>query len=485
MKKVSLRVYAVVMALAVVVLMFSENGSWFQVYWQVGVGWAAAAAVVLGMRWHRPDGALVWYLFAAGVFLNASGILAEAIGERVFHQEGYPTIADPLWLCLYPGLAAGMIMLIRRRTSTRNWPAIVDTTTITTGLGLLSWVFVIRPQAADETLSMLGRAVVVAYPVGDVVIFAMIIRLLIGGQRLPVALRLMSAAVLTFLVGDIGWAVLFNLGIDPGPLLQHVMEAIFLVAYALVGAAGLHRSVAWAADRTAPREASLSPWMLGGLTVASLMAPALLIFQAVRSSVSDPVAIGVSSATLFLLVVTRMAGLLRQVQVQAVQLRNLARVDELTGLPNRRAWFGELPLALERARRDGRPVSVAILDLDHFKKFNDTYGHPAGDQLLRGAANGWVTKLRTVDTLGRYGGEEFVALLPAAGGAEAAAVIDRLREATPSGQTFSCGVATWDGQEPVEDLIARADKALYEAKAGGRNRTVVHGDERSLAEAAA
>ncbi|OLB66087.1 MAG: hypothetical protein AUI10_03865 [Actinobacteria bacterium 13_2_20CM_2_72_6] len=394
-------------------------------------------------------------------------------------------MADPLWLGLYPGLAGGMILLIRRRASGRNWSAIVDTTTITTGLGLLSWVFVIRPQAVDDGLTLLGRAVVVAYPVGDVVIFAMIIRMLIGGQRLPTAVRVMSASVLMFLVGDIGWAVFFHLGIEPGPLLGRVMEAIFLVAYALVGAAGLHRSVAWAADRTPPREAGLSPLLLGGLTVASLMAPALLLFQAANSRVSDPVAIGVSSATLFLLVVTRMAGLLRQVQVQAVQLRNLARIDELTGLPNRRAWFAELPLALERSRRDVRPLSVAILDLDHFKKFNDTYGHPAGDKLLRGAADGWVPKLRAVDLLGRYGGEEFIVLLPASSGPEAATVIDRLRDATPSGQTFSCGVATWDGQESGEEMIARADRALYEAKAGGRNRTVVQGDEPALAAAGA
>jgi len=127
----------------------------------------------------------------------------------------------------------------------------------------------------------------------------------------------------------------------------------------------------------------------------------------------------------------------------------------------------------------------AILDLDHFKKFNDTYGHPAGDTLLRGAADGWVPKLRAVDLLGRYGGEEFIVLLPASSGPEAATVIDRLRDATPSGQTFSCGVATWDGQESGEEMIARADRALYEAKAGGRNRTVVQGDEPALAAAGA
>jgi len=269
--------------------------------------------------------------------------------------------------------------------------------------------------------------------------------------------------------------------------LERVRDVAALVVYAGMASTAIAATIGvaslWSAGLVGHGEVVTTwrVWWLGDLGGDLVVAPALLIFQAVHRSVSDPVAIGISSATLFLLVVTRMAGLLRQVQVQAVQLRNLARVDELTGLPNRRAWFGELPLALERARRDGRPTSVAILDLDHFKKFNDTYGHPAGDQLLRGAANGWVTKLRTVDTLGRYGGEEFVALLPAADGTEAATVIDRLREATPSGQTFSCGVATWDGQESVEDLIARADKALYAAKAGGRNRTVVHGEEPSLA----
>src|SRR4051794_10939535 len=110
MRQISLRLYAGVMALAIVVLMFSSSGSWFGVCWQVGVGWAAAAAVVLGVRWHRPDSALMWYFFAAGVFLNASGIFVTAISERVLHQDNYPTIADPLFLCLYPGLAAGMIM---------------------------------------------------------------------------------------------------------------------------------------------------------------------------------------------------------------------------------------------------------------------------------------------------------------------------------------------------------------------------------------
>jgi diguanylate cyclase (GGDEF)-like protein len=168
-----------------------------------------------------------------------------------------------------------------------------------------------------------------------------------------------------------------------------------------------------------------------------------------------------------------MAQLLRELERQAGQVRELARRDELTGLPNRRAWNDELPRALELARRDGRPVSVAILDLDHFKAFNDSYGHPAGDRLLKSAAAAWHGELRKVDILARYGGEEFVVLLPDAGLDESRQVLVRALAATPLGQTFSAGVVVWDGAETSDELIARADAALYEAKAAGRNRISV------------
>src|SRR5674476_807530 len=116
----------------------------------------------------------------------------------------------------------------------------------------------------------------------------------------------------------------------------------------------------------------------------------------------------VSSTALFLLVVTRMAQLLWQVEEQARHLRQLARVDELTGLPNRRAWNSDIDDALERARRDRLPLSVAMIDLDHFKLFNDEFGHPTGDRLLKSAAAAWQGELRAVDGMARYGGEEFI-----------------------------------------------------------------------------
>jgi len=127
------------------------------------------------------------------------------------------------------------------------------------------------------------------------------------------------------------------------------------------------------------------------LTAASLIAPVLLLSQTVLTHDRvDGLAIGSASMLLFVLVVLRIVGLVRQVEEQAEQLAALARHDGLTGMPNRRTWDGELPVAMDRARRDGVPLSVAILHLDHFKRFNDQYGHQAGavwSRLEQDAAN--------------------------------------------------------------------------------------------------
>ncbi|HTN27070.1 MAG TPA: GGDEF domain-containing protein [Burkholderiales bacterium] len=155
------------------------------------------------------------------------------------------------------------------------------------------------------------------------------------------------------------------------------------------------------------------------------------------------------------------------------QLAELARVDGLTTLPNRRAWDEELMKALYRARRTSQPCSVALLDLDHFKRYNDTHGHQAGDALLRETARALSARLRAGDLIARYGGEEFALLLHGCDGANALKFFDRLHGATLEGQTFSAGVAESDGAEEGSAAVQRADEALYRAKAGGRNRTVL------------
>jgi diguanylate cyclase (GGDEF)-like protein/PAS domain S-box-containing protein len=155
------------------------------------------------------------------------------------------------------------------------------------------------------------------------------------------------------------------------------------------------------------------------------------------------------------------------------RLDELTRTDELTGLPNRRAWDELLTHELAAAGRHGAPVSVAMLDLDFFKKYNDEHGHLAGDRLLHAAAAAWQGTLRAGDVLARWGGEEFALLLPGCDGPDAAALIERLRGTLPDDVTFSAGVASAAGDIAPRALVDAADQALYLAKAGGRDRIVV------------
>ena len=121
--------------------------------------------------------------------------------------------------------------------------------------------------------------------------------------------------------------------------------------------------------------------------------------------------------------------------------------------------------------RSGRQLCVVLLDLDHFKAYNDRHGHQAGDRMLKAAAAAWQARLRRSDLLARYGGEEFAVRLPACGPEEALEIAVRVRTAQPEG-TCSLGVAAWDGREDAGQLVDRADRALYAAKEGGRDRCV-------------
>jgi diguanylate cyclase (GGDEF)-like protein/PAS domain S-box-containing protein len=159
------------------------------------------------------------------------------------------------------------------------------------------------------------------------------------------------------------------------------------------------------------------------------------------------------------------------------ELEQMAHTDALTGLANRRAFAEQFPRAVAGARRARQRVSLAMIDLDHFKAFNDRHGHPAGDRLLRTATRSWSERLRATDVLVRWGGEEFCLLLPDCSPERASALLAELRALTPEGQSFSAGVAEWQPGLSQRRLVERADAALYEAKRRGRARTVTAGDE--------
>jgi two-component system cell cycle response regulator len=185
------------------------------------------------------------------------------------------------------------------------------------------------------------------------------------------------------------------------------------------------------------------------------------------------------------------AQLRRELDVQAARLEAIAYTDELTRVHNRRFVGGQLSAQVASATRHGRSLAVVLVDLDRFKPVNDEYGHDAGDRVLAAVAERMGSRLRREDVLGRWGGEEFLVLLPDtdAGGAVQAA--EDLREAvggapirwhaTPLSITVSAGVAVRVPGETPEQLVRRADEALYAAKRGGRDQVVLAPEPLSVA----
>lgn len=185
----------------------------------------------------------------------------------------------------------------------------------------------------------------------------------------------------------------------------------------------------------------------------------------------------------------------QELERRGVELERLSRTDPLTGLYNRRYFEERLHTEFSRSRRYAVPLSCLMLDIDHFKRLNDSHGHASGDEMLRRVADVTRASLRNVDLLARYGGEELIALLPETGLDEARMVAERIRASIaaiafdkPGGGavlrcTASIGLCTYPAREIVdaEALVRLADDALYTAKAAGRDRVHAFADSRFAA----
>jgi diguanylate cyclase (GGDEF)-like protein len=335
------------------------------------------------------------------------------------------------------------------------------------GLGLyaLGWLLIATRGALPDVVAMAGADA-----------------LLLSG------LCLQLAAVIEF---DSGVAPRWLL-IAPGPLL-------FLATLPLLGNYGLFTfvasvsytvsmaAIAIAASRTGAHGGP-ARWMLaagyGAGALILLVRAALVLFDpAARTGLFAPSLIHTATFTaMFALTATgSMAFLLMLRERAEAEIRRLALVDPLTGLLNRRAFVELAERELARARRARGPVSVLMMDLDYFKRVNDRFGHQAGDRVLAEFAATVRRSLRTEDLVGRYGGEEFCALLPGANLQQAVESANRVRLAVaahplgglPAVTTVSIGVAACAGAAAwLDPLVARADEALYQAKAQGRDRVV-------------
>jgi diguanylate cyclase (GGDEF)-like protein len=375
-----------------------------------------------------------------------------------------PSVADVLYVAAYPALAAGFAVLLRQR-SRGDVAGLIDASIVATGLTLVYWVFVLGPMAADSTLPLLDKVVYLAYPGGDLLLLAMLLRVFTSPGARTASFTLLVLAGALVLGADVVYSIVqLYSGYDGG-----LLDAGWLLSYVLWAAAAAHpsmRSLTQGRGTDAP--ARVGRGRLALLTVSSLLAPAVLFVQgALAPAGIDWFAIGTGAVVLFVLVVVRMGGFVRQVQRQADQLSDLAMRDDLTHLPNSRLFLERL-----RAALPGQ-AQVALVDLDEFKAINDRLGHPVGDDLLVTVGSRLEALVRPVDTVARMGGDEFAIIMPDAGRAVADQIVERvardLRRPVRGGEydllvAASIGVVDTAGLTDPAEVIRRADVAMYAAK---------------------
>ncbi len=429
----------------------------------------AIAAIITGIRRHRPGRTLPWLLLLATIVLNMAGYAV-----LLFHliRNGgleFPSASDAFWLIAFPIEMTGMMMLITVLGGPRDRAGLLDTLMVTSGLGLGVWLLFLRAYI-EPVMAPAARLVTIAYPLAVLLMASGLVRMCISSvRRSPAYWQLVGAVVLQG-VGQAGYLVQTTYGIDPSKV-----APAYVLATMLLGGAALHPSMATLGQEHVLPAAHVTRARVTLIGSACLMSPVLLIANGVLDHGRvDWLAASICCIVVFLLVMARILGLVRTVQEQGRQLESIAYLDGLTGIPNRRAWDAELDRRLAVARRTGGALVVGLIDLDHFKNYNDLLGHPAGDALLRDASKLWQQQLRTEDLIARYGGEEFGVILHCRL-REASIVMERLREVTPEGQTFSAGLALWTGEESLEQLMSRVDAALYTAKREGRDQYTVTG----------
>lgn len=273
------------------------------------IGLSAPIAMVIAARLHAPRQRLPWYLVAIGQALFVAGDVITYNYEQFFGTEPpFPSIGDVLYLSVYPFLIAGVLLLVSRRSPGRDRASLIDSLIIAVGVGTLSWVFLLAPYAHDESLTLIEKLTAMAYPIMDLILFGVAVRLAVDrGRRPPAFYLLIGSVAVLFTTDTIYTWILLHGAYDNTTGLLELGWGLF---YLLWGAAALHSSMVDLDEPTAEADLQNPRRRLVILAGASLMAPAVQIVQSVRGEQVDVPVLATCSALLFLLVLVRLNGLM-------------------------------------------------------------------------------------------------------------------------------------------------------------------------------
>lgn len=422
------------------------------------------AAVLVAAGRGRPLARTAWWrALVLGYATIIAGDLLAALAARE-HGGPFATAASVLAMLGVGALAVAVVLWERTHGQSNPLDRALDAAMLALSLVTCVWVLVARPRLPHGhgpvlVLDLLSAAAAVA------AVATVLVAMTAGTLRVVPAVWAVIAGVAQA-AGDL-WDYPAPFG---GP---HSLGAQWSWLLASAYFAALAQELV--REGPAPTRPGPVRWrpVLNGIVCAGPLG--LYVVQALDGDgrVPDARVLGISLLVLCLGCMVRVERAVSQAADLTTRLEGMARADHLTGLANRRTAEAELSRAMDRGGRGADALSVAVLDLDRFKDFNDRFGHHAGDELLVGAARAWSSCLGAGQILARLGGEEFLVVAPALAPGGLAEVVDRMRELTPRAQSFSAGIASWDGGEDGAALVARADGALYEAKATGRGRTCV------------